>query len=217
MYQSKLNSIMAGIRIPMQFFAEADPTGGGAGGAPPNDPPSGITLEQVFSAFKPEDILGSESMKQVLQSYTQTAVNQAKEQWEQENLDNLDEAKKLEKMSAAEREKYKFNKEKLEFEKEKKAFEHSQLEVSVGSELQKRGLPAEFSKFLTADNAENSKAQIDEFETAFNNAVSNAVNEKLRGTPPKGGSNNPPEKKMSLAEAMAYKNAHPDADIKTLI
>lgn len=187
MYQSKLNPIMAGIRIPMQFFAEADPPGGGAGGDPPNAPPSSITLEQVFSAFKPEDILGSESMKQALQSYTQTAVNQAKEQWEQENLDNLDEAKKLEKMSAAEREKYKFNKEKLEFEKEKKAFEHSQLQVSVGTELQKRGLPAEFSKFLTADNAENSKAQVDEFETAFNNAVSNAVNGKLRGTPPKGG------------------------------
>lgn len=215
----RLPADMAGIRIPMQFFAEppADDSGTGQNGDGESEP---LTLEQVFSNFKPEDILGSDSMKQALDSYTQTAVKKAVEDaqvlWNQQKLDDLDEAKKLEKMSATEREAYNLKKEREEFDKERKAFEHSQLEVTVGSELQKRGLPAEFSKFLTGQNAEDSKAQIDAFEKAFNQAVSDAVNGKLRGNPPKDGSGTN-GKKMTLSEAMAYKNAHPEVDINTLI
>ena len=208
--------ILSGIKIPMQFFAEADPPNGGGGNEPPNDPTPNITLEQVFSAFKPEDILGSENMKQVLQSYTETAVNNAKSKWDKEQIENLDESKKLEKMTATEREAYKLSKDREKFEEEKRAFEHTQLKVSVGSELQKRGLPADFSKFLTGKTAEESKAQIEEFEQAFNEAVSNAVNSKLRGTPPKDGESQN-GKKMTLMEAMAYKNAHPEADVNNLI
>lgn len=185
------NLFGTGIRIPMQFFAaDGNPPGDAGDGQDGNSPPE-ITLEQVFNAFKPEDILGAESMRQALDGYTQSAINtaiqNAKAEWDKQKLDDLDEAKKLEKMSAAEREAYKLKKERDEFEKERKAFEHSQLEVTVGSELQKRGLPAEFSKFLTGNDAEESKTRIDEFEKAFNNAVSDALNSKLRGTPPKDG------------------------------
>lgn len=171
-----------GIRIPMQFFAEDPPAGGSS------EPPA-VTLEQVFSAFSPEDILGADSMKSALEKHTKTAaekaVSQARAKWEKEQLENLDESKKLEKMTAAEREKYRFEKEKAEFAEQKAAFEHSQLEISVGSELQKRGLPAGFAKYLTADNAENSKARLDEFEQAFNSALSAAVDSKLRGGAPR--------------------------------
>lgn len=211
--------ILPGVRIPMQYFAEPDSSDEGSDNAGSHDTES-LTLEQVFSTFKPEDILGSESMKQALDSHTQVAVEKAiedaKVNWDKQKLDDLNEAKKLEEMTAAEREAYKLQKDRADFEKERKAFEHSQLEVSVGSELQKRGLPAEFSKFLTADNAENSKVRIDEFEKAFNDAVSNALNDKLRGKPPKDGGKDQ-NKKMTLAEAMAYKNAHPEVDVKTLI
>lgn len=201
-----------GIRIPMQFFAE-DPPAGGSG-----EPPA-VTLEQVFSAFSPEDILGADSMKAALEKHTKTAtekaVSQARTEWEKEQLENLDESKKLEKMTAAEREKYRFEKEKAEFAEQKAAFEHSQLEISVGSELQKRGLPAGFAKYLTADNAENSKARLDEFEQAFNSALSAAVDSKLRGgappkaPAPKDGLTKEAFAKMGYSERLRLKKTDP--------
>ena len=205
------------IRIPMQFFAEGEGTPAGQQTDSQNTPAgqdssgSELTLEGVFGKFSAEDILGSEQMKKALQSHTDKqitkALETAKAKWQQEQLDALDESKKLEKMTAAEREKYQFEKDKKDFEKKKAEFEHAQLTVTVGAELQKRGLSADFSQYLTADNAENSKTNIDAFEKLFNDAVQTAVNDRLKGgTPPKdnshGSSTGEPH---SLAEALRMK------------
>ena len=208
------------IKIPMQFFAEGEgaPAGQqtqqtGSQNTPAGQDGSGseLTLEGVFGKFSAEDILGSEQMKKALQSHTDKQITKALEtaraKWQQEQLDALDESKKLEKMTAAEREKYQFEKDKKDFEKKKAEFEHAQLTVTVGAELQKRGLSADFSRYLTADNAENSKTNIDAFEKLFNAAVQTAVNDRLKGgTPPKdnshGSSTGEPH---SLAEALRMK------------
>ncbi|GAB5081429.1 hypothetical protein Osc1_06020 [Hominimerdicola sp. 21CYCFAH17_S] len=206
-----------GIRISMQFFAEDPSAGDGSG----SSEPSTITLEQVFSTFKPEDILGSDSMKSALEAHTRTAaekaVSDAKEAWKKEKLEAIGESKKLEKMSEAEREKYKLEKEKAEFEKQRAAFEQTQLELSVGSELQKRGLPAEFAKYLTADTAQTSKARIDEFEKAFNASLSAAVDQKLRGgdppkaaEPSKSGITKEAFAKMGYSERLSLKKTDPE-------
>ncbi len=210
----------------MQFFAE-DGAGGGTGSQETNTPQGNsggstsdnaggteFTLEDVFRKFSAEDILGNEAMSKALQSRTDSivtkALNTAKSKWEREKLEEQDESKKLEKMTAAEREKYQFGKEKAEFEKQKAQFEHSQLEVSVGGELQKRGLSADFAKYLTADNAENSKTNIDAFEKLFNDAVSGAVNTRLKGgVPPKDPSAGTGAKgaPATLADALRMRNA----------
>lgn len=208
------------IKIPMQFFAEGEdaPAGQqtqqtGSQNTPAGQDGSGseLTLEGVFGKFSAEDILGSEQMKKALQSHTDKQITKALEtaraKWQQEQLDALDESKKLEKMTAAEREKYQFEKDKKDFEKKKAEFEHAQLTVTVGAELQKRGLSADFSQYLTADNAENSKTNIDAFEKLFNAAVQTAVNDRLKGgQPPKdnshGSSTGEPH---SLAEALRMK------------
>ena len=201
----------------MQFFAEGEGTPAGQQTDSQNTPAgegsqgSELTLDGVFGKFSAEDILGSEQMKKALQSHTDKqitkALETAKAKWQQEQLDALDESKKLEKMTAAEREKYQFEKDKKDFEKKKAEFEHAQLTVTVGAELQKRGLSADFSQYLTADNAENSKTNIDAFEKLFNAAVQTAVNDRLKGgTPPKdnsyGSSTGEPH---SLAEALRMK------------
>lgn len=203
------------IRIPMQFFAEGEGAPAGQepaqnAGQDPQDgsQDTGLKLEDVFGKFKAEDILGSEQMKKALQSHTDKQITKALEtaklKWQQEQLDAADESKKLEKMTAAEREKYQFEKQKAEFEKKKAEFEHAQLQVTVGAELQKRGLSADFAAYLTADNAENSKTNIDAFEKLFNAAVQAATNDRLKGgTPPRdnaqaGGTGEP----TSLVEAL---------------
>lgn len=203
----------------MQFFAngadgqsdgqqtEGQNTSAGQGNAQDGE----LTLEGVFGKFSAEDILGSEQMKKALQSHTDKqitkALETAKAKWQQEQLDALDESKKLEKMTQAEREKYQFEKAKKEFEQKKAEFEHAQLTVSVGAELQKRGLSADFSKYLTADNAENSKANIEAFEKLFNDAVQTAVNDRLKGgQPPRGNAHgDSTSEPHSIAEALRMK------------
>lgn len=152
-------------------------------------------------------------MSKTLQSHTDSivtkALNTAKSKWEQEQLEAQDESKKLEKMTAAERAKYEFDKEKSDFAKQKAEFEHSQLVVSVGAELQKRGMSADFAKYLTAENAEVSKENIDDFEKLFNNAVSSTVNTRLKGghIPKDYSSNNGKSEPATLAEALRMRNA----------
>ena len=114
------------------------------------------------------------------------AINTAKSKWKKELEEEQNEAEKLEKMSDAERERYQLNKDKAAFEKEKAEFAKEQLKNAVGKELMKRGFSAEFSEFLTGTDAATSNANINAFETAFNQAVEAKVTEKMRGdqTPP---------------------------------
>lgn len=186
------------IPLNLQYFAEPGPTDPPTPPNPtdpPADPPApptppSFTMEDVLKQFKIEDIFANETIAKALQSQRDSAVTNAlktaKAKWEQEKLDELDEAKKLEKMSESQRKEYEFNKKVKAFEEKEKAFERDQLKNATGAELMKRGLDVSFAEYLTADNAENTKARIDAFEQVFNNALSTALNNKMRGTnPPK--------------------------------
>lgn len=158
-------------------------------GAQQNQATGTASLDDVLKTMTPEEILTRPEFKKAVQSVTDTRVTQAlataKAKWEQETLDNLDEAKKLEKMTAEQRAKYQFDKDKAAFEAEKKAFERQQLVLATGKELIKRGLDASFADVLTGDTAEETAAKIDKFEETFRAAVSNSISNKMRGTAPR--------------------------------
>lgn len=75
---------------------------------------------------------------------------------------------------------------------------------------------------LELDSLKSSKNQAEDIKKAIEDVKSEndflfgsdePVNNAVRGTGNGGGGN----RKMSLAEAMAYKNAHPETDVNTLI
>lgn len=150
---------------------------------------STATLDDVLKTMTVEEILARPEFKKAVQSASDARVTQAlataKEKWDKEAIENLDEAKKLEKMTAEQRAKYQFDKEKAAFDAEKKAFERQQLVLATGKELIKRGLDASFADVLTGDTAEEAAAKIDKFEETFRNAVSNSISNKMRGTAPR--------------------------------
>lgn len=163
-----------------------EPAGTGSEGA---NGAAGDDLAGVFVTHTAEDILARPEMAKALQSLTDSritkALNTARTKWQQEMDDNLDEAQKLSKMTQEQRDKYQFNKDKAKFEAEKKKFEHEQLILATGTELNKRGLNAQFAPYLTAEDAETTKGNIDAFEKMFNDAVSEALNGRMKGQPPK--------------------------------
>lgn len=154
-----------------------------------NQATSTASLDDVLKTMTVEEILARPEFKKAVQSASDARVTQAlataKEKWDKEAIENLDEAKKLEKMTAEQRAKYQFDKDKAAFDAEKKAFERQQLVLATGKELVKRGLDASFADVLTCDTAEETAAKIDKFEETFRNAVSNSISNKMRGTAPR--------------------------------
>ena len=155
-------------------------------GAQQNQATSTASLEDVLKTMTVEEILARPEFKKAVQSASDARVTQAlataKEKWDKEAIENLDEAKKLEKMTAEQRAKYQFDKDKAAFDAEKKAFERQQLVLATGKELIKRGLDASFADVLTGDTAEETADKIDKFEAS---AVADSVSDKMRGTAPR--------------------------------
>ena len=146
------------------------------------------------------------------------AVETARKKWEAAQVEEQDEAKRLEKMTAAQRERYQLDKDRAAFDAQRASFAAEQMRVTVGVELQKRGLDASFAKYLSGKTAEESTANLEEFEGIWNKAISATVTDRMRGggapKAPKGGAALTREsiKKMSRSEI----NANWDAIQKTL-
>lgn len=78
-----------------------------------------------------------------------------------------------------------------EFEKEKAEFARKQLIFDTKEKLSGKRLPTQFAEMLTGADEETTSANIESFENMFAEAVTAAVNERLKGkTPrtPSGGS-----------------------------
>ena len=146
------------------------------------------------------------------------AVETARKKWEAAQVEEQDEAKKLEKMTAAQRERYQLDKDRAAFDAQKASFAAEQMRVTVGAELQKRGLDAGLAEFLAGKTAEESTANLEKFQSIWDKAISATVTDRMRGggapKDPKGGAALTREsiKKMSRSEI----NANWDAIQKTL-
>lgn len=125
------------------------------------------------------------------------AVAAAKTEWDKGLDDKIkaaqDEAARLAKLSAAERQKEEDKAAKEKFEQEKAEFEHKKIVLYAETQLAKASLPTELAEQMAADSEENTKTAIDALKTVFDKAVEAEVTEKLKGkTPPMGGSHQEP-------------------------
>jgi small-conductance mechanosensitive channel len=136
-----------------------------------------------------------EELQVLLQRETDKRVTQAlktaKAKWETEFSEMLktekEEAARLAKLSAEQREKELFEKQKADFEKQQAAFRREQMLNSTMIELQKESLPVQFAEYLLSDTAEQVAANITTFKSKWQEALQKAVDDRLKGTTPKGG------------------------------
>ena len=146
--------------------------------------PAGIEPQQPASF---DELLSSnKDYQSAFDRKVSQALATAKKKWEQQNRDDLDEADKLSTMNETQRKEYQLNKDRAALEAERAAFVRQRLQVSVGAELQKRGLSADFAPYLTGEDSESSQAAIDTFEGLWKTSLAAAVNDRMRSdTPPK--------------------------------
>lgn len=152
-------------------------------------PPEGQNNQQQLptSLEELQTLLQSETDKRVTQ-----ALNTAKTKWEAEFGEKLEtekkEAARLAKLTAEQREKEVFERQKADFAAQRAAFQREQMLNSTMIELQKESLPVQFAEYLLADSAESVAANITAFKSKWQEAVQKAVDDRLKGTTPKGGS-----------------------------
>ena len=163
----------------------------GAGGTPPTQATgtnnqSGQNNTQTGGANTAKTYTEAEFISEV-----DRRVSQAQAKWAAELDDKLNSARsegeKLAKMNADERAKAKFETDKKKFESERAKYEAERLEFEAVKQLSENKLPVSFAKMCVGENAEETKANIEAFKTAWNDALQSAVNDRMRGTTPKAG------------------------------
>ena len=134
---------------------------------PPAEPAAPPSFEEMLN--------GNSAYRSEFDRRMNQAVEIARQNWEERNRQDVDEATKLARMTEAQRQKYLLDKDRKALDTDRAAFAHQQLQVSVGSELQKRGLSADFAPWLTGQDADRSRENIDRFETLWNSSITAAV------------------------------------------
>lgn len=174
------------LPLNLQLFAEDDGADlGGSGGAAGAESGAG---EEAAAVVTPEQ----------LEAAKEQARAEAKAEYERELATKLEEgrteAEKLAKMTAAEKEKFEFDKRLAELESKEKSMAARELQAEASKILTEKGLPASVLDFVMADNAENTSKRIDDFKQVFDAAVQAGVEQRLQGKTPHAGS---PAKKSS--------------------
>jgi hypothetical protein len=161
-----------------------DPGGAGTGTGGANPP--GAALELPKTAEELQKLLQSEADKRV-----SGALKTAQEKWELDYKTKLEaekaEAEKLAKMSATEKAEALLAKTQKDIADREKAIAQKELKLETINILNEKKLPITFADVLLGEDAEKTKGNVDTFEKAFREAVETAVNERLKGNPPKGG------------------------------
>lgn len=149
---------------------------------------------QLFADDEAEtevDQANVDAEKETEKTFTQDEVNKivqdrlAKEKAKNEKAQ--EEAKKLAKMNAEQKNQYMVEQLQKELEEYKNKEAKNDMIKEANSMLKEAdiNLPDEVVAMLIGDNAEDTKVCVDSFSKAFKTAVERAVNEKLKGKTPK--------------------------------
>lgn len=133
-------------------------------------------------------------------------LNKKFAKWQEQKQKDIDEAKKLAEMNAAQKAEYERDKLKEELDGYKKKNAMSEMTTTARKMLSDNGIAVsdDLISVIVTDDADKTKAAIDGFSAAFNAAVEDAVKERLKGNPPHRGSGSPT--KMTKDQIMEIKD-----------
>ena len=187
---------MADERMEQIETTEADQNSAGATEPTPTAPETPVTPTQADSVTHPAEVpqpvsfdemlTGNRDYRAEFDRRIAKALNTARMNWEEQQRADRDEAARLAGMNETQRREYQLERDRAALDAERAAFARQQLQVTVGTELQKRGLSAEFAPWLTGEDADSSQANINRFEAMWNASITAAVNARMRAdTPPR--------------------------------
>ena len=199
----------------LQLFAEEGATGGenaaGEGGTGEGTNASPGSSQNDGDDDQSGGSKGESSKAKYTDEDVDRMFNRKFAEWkkaQEKELAKAKEAEKLASMSEKEKEAHKYNELKQELEDLKREKSLSEMSKTARRILSDEGINVsdELLRMMVSDSAEDTKAAVDSFKEAFNNAVEKTVKERLKGEVPSRGSgaNN---SGMTYEQIMAIPNA----------
>ena len=134
---------------------------------------------------------------------TETAIKKAREQWELETNDKLSEAEKLARMTKEQKAEYKAQQMEKELNRLKAEKARNELAATARKMLsdEKITVPDTLLTYIVAEDAEKTKAAVEDFVKLFNDAVGEELKKSARQETPREGSRSAGEsEKMDVAK-----------------
>lgn len=163
------------LPINLQFFND----GGAEGntGEEGSNEPKAMSFDEWLSSNKEYQ---SEFDKKIAKAL-ETSKTKIEAEWGVKLEEAKNEATKLAKMTADEKAKHEQEKQLKALEERELAITRRELMAEAKNTLSEKGLPQGLAEVLNYATAEDCKKSIEAIETAFNEALEKAVEEKLRG------------------------------------
>lgn len=194
-------------KINLQLFAED------GNDNPPADPPQDEPKDPETKTYTQEEVdklLQSEADRRVTE-----ALKTARAKWEKEFREKLEKEKKeverLSKLSAEEREKELLKQKEQELAEKERAIRMKELHLDTIEILAQEGLPVGFAEFLIKDDAETTNENIKKFKKEWQEALSKAVDERIKGKSPRL-----PETKLESEQTVDFMKLASEASIRKL-
>lgn len=174
----------------LQFFAEG--SGGEGEGGQGGEGGEGSGEGEGFTKLEVTEEELQKKIEAESDRKLASALDKKQKEWEVQQEEAirkaLEEKERLSKLSEKERKDEELTKREKELAERLAKIERKELLADAVADLNKKDLPASFAEILLGENAEKTLENINNFKTAFDEAVNAAVKEKLRQeTPPAGG------------------------------
>lgn len=111
-------------------------------------------------------------------------LSAARSKWEAEQEAKENEAKKLAKMNADEKQKYQLDQREQELADREKAIARKELTAEAKAMLSERDLPVELVNVVDLTNAETVSESITSIQKAWEESVQKGVSERMKGSAP---------------------------------
>lgn len=157
-------------------------------GAETHTDPAETDFGALLEGVDLEKLLEFDSVKKLVQAQSDKRVTQAlataKTKWEAAQEQAKSEAKKLEQMTAEQKERYQLDQERAELETQRAAFEHQKLVIETQKQMLAAGLP-DLAAYITGNDAEETTANLAAVTKALSTWKAEQLNKAMRGRAPK--------------------------------
>ena len=181
------------FKIPMQFFAEEGDGGGQPAGttAPADGGTSNPNPEPAPQGNGQQNNTPAPTGKTFTQEEVDKLISERLARQQKKFDTEKEEAAKLAKMNAEEKAKYAAQKREEELTARETAIQKKELRFEALNILEENKLPAKLIDCIDLTSAETSKASIEAIKTAWTEALTAAVDARLKTDPPaySGGNN----------------------------
>lgn len=179
------------LKLPLQFFAEGgDPKPEGE--ADPQENEAGGAGQEIKTLTQAE-----------VDAVVEKRLNQERKRFQQELEAQVTEAQKLAKMNAEEKAKYETKQKEKALAEREADITKRELTAQAKEKLADDKLPLSLATILDYTSAEACQSSLEAVKKAFEEAVTAAVDDRLRQDPPNaGGKNNSNAKPTTFEDAL---------------